>query len=132
MQRHNVLMRKSLQNVRLAQRRDGEALALGGVVRLDALQGPRVPRVFFRRLKHLRGASRSLDSVRTASNSKKRPPTTSSPGNDARRWREGTAAPRDAEIVPLIINVVPLPELVARRENEDHALAVSPVLDAVL
>ena len=53
MQRHNVFMRKSLQNVRLAQRRDGEALALGGVVRLDALQGPRVPRVFFRRGKYL-------------------------------------------------------------------------------
>ena len=31
----------------------------------------------------LRGASRSLDSVRTASNSKKKPPTTSSPGDDA-------------------------------------------------
>jgi hypothetical protein len=33
--------------------------------------------------------------------------------------------------VPLIINVVPLAELVARREDEDHALAVPPVLDAV-
>ena len=53
MQRHNIFMRKSLQNVRLAQRRDGEALALGGVVRLDALQSARVPRVFFRRGKYL-------------------------------------------------------------------------------
>ena len=49
-QRHNVFMRKSLQNVRLAQSRDGEALALRGVVRLDALQRARVLRVFFRRL----------------------------------------------------------------------------------
>ena len=48
---------------------------------------------------YLRGASRSLDSVRTASKSKKKPPTTSSPGDDARRWREGAAAPRDAEII---------------------------------
>ena len=35
-----------------------------------------------------------------ASKSKTRPPTTSSPGDDARRWREGAAAPRDAEIAP--------------------------------
>ena len=35
-----------------------------------------------------------------ASNSKKKPATTSSPGDDARRWREGAAAPRDAEIAP--------------------------------
>ena len=34
-----------------------------------------------------------------ASNSKKKPPTTSSDGRESRRWREGTAAPRDAEIV---------------------------------
>ena len=46
----------------------------------------------------LRGASRSLDSVRMASKSKKKPPTTSSDGHKSRRWREGTAAPRDAEI----------------------------------
>ena len=52
-QRHHILVRKSLQDVRLAQRRDGEALALGGVVRLDALQSARVPRVFFRRGKYL-------------------------------------------------------------------------------
>jgi len=32
---------------------------------------------------------------------KKKPPATSSPGDDARRWREGTAAPRDAEIAPM-------------------------------
>ena len=53
MQRHNIFMRKSLQDVRLAQSRDGEALALRGVVRLDALEGPRVPRVLFRRLEDL-------------------------------------------------------------------------------
>ena len=41
----------------------------------------------------LRGAS-----VRMASKSKKKPPTTSSDGHKSRRWREGTAAPRDAEI----------------------------------
>ena len=40
-----------------------------------------------------------LDSVRTASKSKKKPPTTPSPGDDARRWREG-ASQRDAEIAP--------------------------------
>ena len=33
-----------------------------------------------------------------ASNSKKKLPTTSSDGNESRRWRESTAAPRDAEI----------------------------------
>jgi len=33
-----------------------------------------------------------------ASKTKKKPPTTSSPRDDARLWREGTAAPRDAEI----------------------------------
>ena len=49
--------------------------------------------------KYLRGASWSLDSVRTASNSKKKPPTTSSDGHESRRWREGTVAPRDAGIV---------------------------------
>ena len=53
MQSHNIFMRKSFQDVRLAQRRDGEALPLGRVVRLDALEGPRVPRVFFRRLEDL-------------------------------------------------------------------------------
>ena len=46
----------------------------------------------------LRGASRSLDAVRMASNSKKKPPTTSSDGHESHRWREGAAAPRDAEI----------------------------------
>ena len=34
-----------------------------------------------------------------ASKSKNKPPTTSSDENESRRWREGTAAPRDAEIV---------------------------------
>ena len=52
-------------------------------------------------LAHLRGASRSLDSVRMASKSKSKPPATSSPGDESRRWREGTAAPRDAEIAHL-------------------------------
>ena len=33
-------------------------------------------------------------SVQTASKSKKRPPTTSSPADDARRWREGATTPR--------------------------------------
>ena len=47
----------------------------------------------------LRGASQLLASVRMASKSKNKPPTTSSDGNESRRWREGTAAPRDAEIV---------------------------------
>ena len=50
---------------------------------------------------NLRGASRSLDAVRNGSKSKKKPPTTSSPGDDVRRWREGPAAPRDAEIARL-------------------------------
>ena len=47
---------------------------------------------------YLRGASRSLDAVRTAPNSKKRPPPTLSDGHESHRWREGTAVPRDAEI----------------------------------
>ena len=47
----------------------------------------------------LRGASQLLASVRMASKSKNKPPTTSSDGTESRRWREGTAAPRDAEIV---------------------------------
>ena len=34
-----------------------------------------------------------------ASKSKKKPPTSIIPGDDARRWREGAAAPRDAEII---------------------------------
>ena len=66
---------------------------------------------------HLRGASRSLDSVRMASKSKKKPPTTSSPGDDARRWREGTAAPRDAESAPVNFRgVLVLGEGVVERE----------------
>ena len=44
-------------------------------------------------------ASRERREVRTASNSKKKPPTTSSDEHESRRWREGTAGPRDAEIV---------------------------------
>jgi len=35
-----------------------------------------------------------------ASNLKKKPPTTSSDEEEPRRWREGAAAPRDAEIAP--------------------------------
>ena len=50
----------------------------------------------------LRGASRSLASVRMASNSKNKPPTTSSDGSESRRWREGAAAPQDAEIAPVV------------------------------
>ena len=40
-------------------------------------------------------------SVRTASKLKLKPPTTSADGHESRRWREGTAAPRDAEISQL-------------------------------
>ena len=38
---------------------------------------------------------------------KKKPPTTSSDGYESRRWREGAAAPRDAEIIhqASVINV---------------------------
>ena len=46
----------------------------------------------------LRGASRSRDAVRTASESKQKPPTSSEDGHDARRWREGTAGRRDRTI----------------------------------
>ena len=49
---------------------------------------------------HLRGASRSLDAVRTASKIKKKPPTSIIPGNESRRWREGASTRRDAEIAP--------------------------------
>ena len=48
------------------------------------------------------GASRSLDSVRMASNSKKKPATTSSDGHESRRWREGASTRRDAEIAPVV------------------------------
>ena len=48
--------------------------------------------------RYLCGASWSLDSVRTASKSKKRPLATSSDGHESRRWRKTAAAPRDAEI----------------------------------
>ena len=41
------------------------------------------------------------DLAETRSKSKKKPPTTSSPGDDVRRWRDGAAAPRDAEIARL-------------------------------
>ena len=40
----------------------------------------------------------SLDAVRMTSKSKKKPPTTSSDGNESRRWREGVSTQRDAEI----------------------------------
>ena len=46
----------------------------------------------------LRGASQSRDSVRTASKTKKKPPTSIIPRDDARRWREGASTQRDAEI----------------------------------
>ena len=39
-------------------------------------------------------------SVRTASNSKTKPPTSIIPGNESRRWREGASTRRDAEIAP--------------------------------
>ena len=42
--------------------------------------------------------ARRIDSVRTASKSKKKPPTSIIPGDDARRWREGVSTRRDAEI----------------------------------
>ena len=38
--------------------------------------------------------------VRTASKSKKKPPTSIIPGNESRRWREGVSTRRDAEIAP--------------------------------
>ena len=42
--------------------------------------------------------TRRDDGVRNGSNSKTKPPTASSDGGESRRWREGAAAPRDAEI----------------------------------
>ena len=42
----------------------------------------------------LRGAY----AVRTASNSKEKPPTTSYDGRESRRWREGASTQQDAEI----------------------------------
>jgi len=56
----------------------------------------------------LRGALRSRDAVRTAPKSEKKPPTTSSDGNESHRWREGTAAPRDAEISTAAFVIVSL------------------------
>ena len=49
----------------------------------------------------------------SASTSKQKPPTTSSLEDDARRWREGAAAPRDAEIAPVVVLV-----------RHDHEVAV--------
>ena len=46
----------------------------------------------------LRGASYSLETVRMASKSTKKPSTTSSDGHESRRWREGASTRRDAEI----------------------------------
>ena len=70
--------------------------------RVVADPGPREPSVERDglRSRFLRGASLSLDSVRTASKSKDKPPTTSSDGHESHRWREGVTAPRDAEIMP--------------------------------
>ena len=52
------------------------------VVSLLLRNGAEVDKVV-QRIEGLRGESRCLDSVRTASKSKKKPPTTSSPGDDA-------------------------------------------------
>jgi hypothetical protein len=60
-------------------------------------------------------ATRSHDAVRTASNSKKKLPTSIIPRDDARRWREGAAAPRDAEIY-----------VTRRRPERAHALRGLP------
>ena len=49
---------------------------------------------------YLRGASRSLDSVRTAPKSEKKPATTPSPGDDSYQGSEDTPTRRDAEIAP--------------------------------
>ena len=48
----------------------------------------------------LRGASRSLDAVRTAPKSEKKPPTASSPGDDSYQGSEGASTRRDAESAP--------------------------------
>ena len=56
----------------------------------------------------LRGASGSLDAVPNGSNLDQRPPTTSSDGDESHRWREGTTAPRDAEIAQLEVLLVAL------------------------
>ena len=45
-----------------------------------------------------RAGVRRLDRVQIDSKLKKKPPTTSSDGRESHRWREGTAAPRDAEV----------------------------------
>ena len=54
-------------------------------------------------LRRLEGAGQDAPArsvaVRTASKSEKKPPTAIILGDESRRWREGTAAPRDAEIV---------------------------------
>ena len=41
-----------------------------------------------------------------ASKSKKKPPTAIIPGDDARRWREGVSAQRDAEIARRIASSI--------------------------
>ena len=59
-------------------------------------------------------------SSRTASKSKTKPSTTSSLKDDARRWREGAAAPRDAEAAPVVVLV-----------RHDHEVAVAQRLDVL-
>ena len=61
-----------------------------------------------------------------ASKSKKKPPTSLSDGHESRRWREGAAGPRDAEIAlgPLSVQLLPkttsyeLPRRSARKKNK--------------
>ena len=84
--------------------------------------------------RYLCGASWSLDSVRTASKSKKRPLTTSSDGHESRRWRETAAAPRDAEIAqrspaaaPRVHRVRMGPRLVVQADKAPMKDSVRPV-----
>ena len=62
-----------------------------------------------------RDSGQSLDSVRTASKSKKKPLTASSDGHESPRWRGNAAAPRHAVLTQVmntewansLLNIIP-------------------------
>jgi len=57
--------------------------------------------------------------------SKKRPPTTPSPGDESRRWREGTATLQNAEIGTSFLGIVVLDHRLLERSESDGREAFS-------
>ena len=60
-------------------------------------------------------------SARTASKSKKRPPTTSSDGHDARRWRKGSRTPRPRVLVVEGVGALAAPHALRVARGEAQA-----------